>query len=470
MSDTVPQHTGEADHPAHRLPPGERKRLQRSWYFYDWAVSAYTTTTMAVLLGPYLTAVATAAACPDLPSGERCLTPVSLLGLDVLPGALAPLSTTLATIIGALLLPIVGAIADRTEKPRHLLAVIAWMGAAAGAAMGLATDGNWALLVLCQTIAVFSVGASMTVYDSILVAIATPDERDRVSSRGWALGYLGGFLLLAVNLVMVSQYERFGLTMETSVRVSLASAGLWWAAFTIIPWWGLRKMPTSPLLREAHHGGLISGAFGQLWRTLRELIGYRNTWLFLLASLFFNDGLQTVIANAALYGQEELGLSTQQMMLTILVVQAVAFVGALLFGGIAARVGSRRAILLSLVIWGGVVGVGMVLPHGQFTPFLVLAVGIGLVLGGTQALARALFSQLVPYGKEAEYFAFYQAAERGTSWFGSILFSLMFTLTHSYRPALASLVLFFVIGGLLLAKVNVREGIQAAGNKVPNVI
>ena len=460
------------------MPPGRHDRLvttttdvetrreQRAWYFYDWANSAYVTTTATVLFTPYLSAVARAAACPGLADSEVCRTDLSVLGIPVAAGSLALYVVTFSTLLSALLLPVVGAIADRTARKRHLLAGFAWTGATAAAAMFFVTGTNWQLGAFLLLVANICLGASLVVYDAVLVAIATPDERDRVSSRGWALGYLGGGLLLAVNLGVVVGHDALGLGRGDAVRVSLLTAGVWWGVFTLIPFRGLRDR--EPVRVAAVSGrNVLTESFGQLVITLRHLRGYPQTLLFLLAYLFFNDGIQTVIGSSSLYGQDELGFAESQLITTILLVQFVAFGGALAFGRLAARFGAKRSILWGLVMWTGVVTVGFVLPAGRFGLFLALAVGIGIVLGGTQALSRSVFSQLVPKGREAEYFSLYQAAERGTSWFGTFLFGLMFQLTDSYRPAILSLIGFFVIGGLLLSRVDVRKGIADAGNTQP---
>ena len=256
---------------------------------------------------------------------------------------------------------------------------------------------------------------------------------------------------------------------EAAVRISLLSAGIWWGAFTIIPYLRLRDRPPAGVWAEGGRSTLAQ-SFGQLRDTLRHLRGYPQTLTFLIAYLFYNDGIQTVIYAASIYGQEQIKLSSGQLILIILVVQFVAFAGALVFGRLAARYGAFRSILGSLVLWCVVVGVGYELPVGRFAPFLVLAVLIGLVLGGSQALTRSLFSHLIPHGRAAEYFSLYQSAERGTSWLGTLVFGLIYQLTGSYRSAIIALVAFFVVGGLILARVDVRRGIEDAGNQVPAVI
>ena len=450
-------------------PETERRREQRSWYFYDWANSAYVTTTATVLFGPYLTVVAKKAACPDLPSDARCDVDLSVLGIPVSPGSLALYTVTFATLLSALVLPMVGAIVDRSGRKRTIMARFAWVGAFAAGSMVFVAGDNWQLGVLLQLVASLCLGASLVVYDAILCEIATPDERDAVSSRGWALGYLGGGLLLALNLGLVTFAESLGVSTSTAVRISLLSAGIWWAVFTFIPYRGLRDRPPVAL-EPVGRGNLVSQSFRQLAATLRHLRGYPHTLMFLVAYLFFNDGIQTVIAASSIYGQEELGFEASQLIVTILTVQFVGFFGALGFGRVAARIGAWRTILASLVLWCVVVAIGFFLPERQFGLFIALAVLIGLVLGGSQALSRSLYSLLVPRGREAEYFSLYQAAERGTSWFGTLLFGVVQQVTDSYRLAIVALVLFFVVGGVLLLRVDVRQGIEDAGNQVPAVV
>ena len=446
----------------------ERRREQRAWYWYDWANSAYVTTTLTVLFAPYLITVAERAACPGLAADAHCSTNLSLLGIPISPGSLPGYVTTFTTLLSALVLPVVGAMADRSPRQKSLLAGFAWVGAAAAALMYFVAGSDWQLGVALLFVANLCLGSSLVVYDAILCQVATPDERDAVSSRGWALGYLGGFVLLAINLGLVLGHDAVGLSKGDAVRVSLASAGVWWGVFTFVPWVGLRNRP--PVNVVAVRGNLVRESFGQLASTFRHMRGYRNTMLFLLAYLFYNDGIQTVIVSSSTYGSKQLGLDESQLIITILLVQLVAFAGALLFGRLAASYGSHRVVLSSLGMWLLVVVIAFFLPAHHFLLFIALAVLIGIVLGGSQALSRSLFSQLIPRGREAEYFSLYQACERGTSWLGTLIFSLVFQLSGTYRWSIIALVVFFLLGGAILARVDVREGIRQAGNEVPAVV
>ncbi len=446
-------------------------REQRAWFFYDWANSGYWTTTATVLFSPYLTSVAEKAACGYVGGSDRpCKEDVDVLGfLSLSAGSLVFYVITFTTILSAILLPVVGAWADRTGSKRTLLARIAWTGSAFAAAMFLVTGSNWQLGALLLIGANLCFASSIVVYDAILVDVAGPDERDRISSRGWALGYLGGGVLLVLNLAVVTMHDSVGLSTEMAVRLSMLSAALWWAGFTIIPFRGLKDHPPRAVV-EPSAGASVRGSFTQLFTTLRELRAYPQTMLFLVAYLFFNDGIQTVISASSVYGEKELGFETSVLMATILLVQFVAFGGALLFGRVAARHGARRTILGGIAGWIVIVCIGYVLPEEQIVPFLLMAAGIGLVMGGTQALSRSFFSQLVPHGREAEYFSLYQACERGTSWFGTLVFAVVHQVTGSYRPAILALIVFFVVGGLLLLKVDPRRGVREAGNAEPAVL
>jgi UMF1 family MFS transporter len=358
-------------------------------------------------------------------------------------------------------------VADRTGRKREMLAGFAFLGALATTGMFFIADGRWLLGAVLFVIANISFGAATVVYYSWLPDLAGPDERDAVSSRGWAFGYVGGALLLAVHLGLVVSAESLGLTTGEAVRICLASAGIWWAGFTVVSVSLLRNRRPRHVVDAGASAGAISGGFRQLGATLRDLRRYPLTLWFLAAYLLFNDGVQTIIAVSAQYGGEQLELSQATLISAILLVQVVAFFGALALGRVAAAIGAKRTVLYALVVWTGVLVAAYFLQAGAALQFYLLASVIGFVMGGTQALSRSLFSQLIPPGREAEYFGFYEISDRGTSWLGPFLFALTFDLTGSYRYAIFSLVFFFVAGGLLLARLNMRRAIVAAGNTPP---
>jgi len=434
-----------------------RRREQRGWYFYDWANSAFSTTVATVFLGPYLLALTENAADT---AGY-----VHPLGIPVLAGSFFPYILALSVVLQVFLLPVTGAIADRVERKRRLLALFAYIGAVATMGMYLIQGSAYLFGGLLFVIANLSFGASVVVYNAFLPEIAEPDERDRVSSRGWALGYLGGGLLLVANLALFSAHESLGLSAGHAVRISLLSAGVWWALFTLIP---LRTLRDRRSARSGERGAaVVTAGFRQLLGTLRASRAYPQTLLFLAAYLLYNDGIQTVITLTAVYGEAELRFGTGTIISVTLMVQFVAFLGALLLGALTLFFGAKRVVLASLVLWTGAVAGAYFLQAGAVWQFYLLAAFIGIVLGGSQALSRSLFSHMIPGGQEAEYFSLYEISERGTSWLGPLLFGLTLQLTGSYRSSLASLIVFFVLGFVLLTMVDVRRAITEAGNPPP---
>jgi UMF1 family MFS transporter len=450
------------------LEPLWRSREQRAWNWYDWANSAYYTTVLSVLFAPYMITVAGRAAGCGNSADDTCDKTVDVLGLHLAAGSLPFYLTSFATILSAFLLPIVGAMVDRSSRKRLHMAGFAWTGSFFAALLFFMSGDNWQLGAFAVVVSSILAGCSLVSYYAILVDISTEDERDRVSSRGWAWGYLGGGVLLAVNLVMVLAHDAIGLDKELAVRLSLLSAAVWWAGFTLIPFLGLRDHPAQHVVRES--GGLLSRSFGQLFTTLREMRGFPMTLTFLVAFLFYNDGIQTVIGVASTYGSKQLGFGDSVLIATILLIQFVAYGGALLFGRLAGRYGAYRCILYGVYAWMAIVVLAMFLPRKDVATFLLAAVAIGIVLGGTQALSRSFFSLLIPRGREGEYFALYNACERGTSWFGTFLFGVVFQVTGSYRPAIVALIVFFVLGAFVLLRLDARRGIQEAGNTLPAVV
>lgn len=431
------------------------RREQRGWYVYDWACSVYSTSVLTVFLGPYLTSVAERAA-----DGDGYVHP---LGIPVRAGSFFAYSVSLSVVLAVVLMPLAGSVADRTGRKKPLLAAAAYTGAAATAGLFFLDGDRYLLGGVLLVVANAAQSVAMMVYNSYLPQIAPPEQRDAVSSRGWALGYAAGSLVLVADLVLYSAHDSFGLSETAAVRICLASAGLWWGAFTLVP---LRR------LRDRHTRAGRATAPGprQLAATVRDMRRHPLTLAFLLAYLVYNDGIQTVITQASVYGSKELGLGQSTLIGAVLLVQVLAVAGALAMGRLARTYGTRRTILGSLVAWTVTLAAGWFLPARAPVWFFVLAAGIGLVLGGSQALSRSLFSHLVPPGKEAEYFAAYEVSDRGMSWLGPLLFGVTYQLTGSYRSAIVSLVAFFVLGFALLARVPVRRAITEAGNPVPERI
>jgi UMF1 family MFS transporter len=436
------------------------RREQVGWYIYDWANSAFYTTVVTVFLGPYLTGIAKAAA-ESLGEGNTFVYP---LGIKVFYGSFFPYVVALSVGLQMVFLPILGAIADYSNRKKQLLALFAYIGSFATIGLYFLQGTNYLLGGGLFVLANLSYGASIVFYNSFLPDIASAEDRDRVSSVGWAIGYLGGGLLLALNLYLFSKAESFGLTTGEAVRISLASSGVWWAAFTFISLANLRnRLPVKEPPAGQHY---IATGFKQLIHTIKTARRYPQTLLFLVAFLLYNDAIQAVIALASVFGAEELKLEQSTLVQVILMVQFAAFFGALLFNWLAKVTGSRRAIMISLVIWTGVLvyAYGLLQTKQQF---FILGAAIAIVLGGSQALSRSVYSLMIPKGQEAEYFSLYEVSDKGTSWLAPLMFGVALQFTGSYRTAILSLVIFFIAGFALLAKVNVRKAALEAGNEAP---
>ncbi|MFJ6622680.1 MFS transporter [Kitasatospora sp. NPDC091335] len=441
------------------------RRMQFGWYVNDWANAAFSATVLTVFLGPYLTTVAKEAADA---AGD-----VHPLGLSIRAGSFFPYTVSFSVLLSVAVMLLTGTLADRTGRHKELMCGFAYVGSLATMGMFFLDGDRYLLGGALLVVANISYAVSVALSYAYLPGLASPDERDRVSSKGWAYGYAGGGLLLIANLAVFQGHDALGLDSGTAVRICLASAGLWWALFTIVP---LLRLPSRAGVAPSRtaapsEGGKpaepATGSLRELARTLRGMREHPLTLLYLAAFLCYNDGIQTVVSQASLYGSEELGMEQTSLVTAVLLVQVVAIGGALLLGRIAHRYGAKRTILGSLVGWVVTLALGYFMPAHQPAWFYALACMIGLVLGGSQALSRSLFSHLIPPGREAEYFSFYKISDRGTSWMGPLVFGLAYQLTGSYRSAIISLLVFFVIGFAVLLKVPVRRAIEAVGNPVP---
>jgi len=429
------------------------------WAMYDWANSAFSTTVGTVFLAPYVAGLAAEAAKPYADGMAR------VAGIAVAPDSFFPFCISISVGLQVLFLPILGAIADYSHLRKQMMQLFAVVGALATVALFFTTAPVWWLGGLLYIIANLAFGAALVFYNSYLPDIATPDRRDKVSSYGWAMGYLGGALLLVVNLAIYLLYDKIGLTKALAVRINLASAGLWWLGFAFFTWVRLRPRHAAKRLPAGEN--YVGVGFKQLWATLKGIRRFPETLKFLLAYFLYNDGIQTVIAVSATFAAAPLlrgGLEIGQSTLTIviLMIQFMAFFGALLWGRLAARIGAKRSIIVSLVIWAGVViyAYGGLRGDTRVAEFFVLGACIAVVLGGSQAISRSLFAQMIPAGKEAEYYSFYEVSERGTSWIGPFLFAMMNQVFGSLRPAILSLIFFFVMGLIVLPFVNVKKAVD----------
>jgi len=428
-----------------------RRREQRGWYFYDFANSAFASTVLTLFLGPYLTALAKAAAGSD-----GLIHP---FGLSIEPRSFWSYCISVSVIGQVLFLPVVGAIADYGFRKKQLMGLFAYLGAGATMAMYFLEGTRYLAGGLLFIVANVSFGCANIIYNSFLNDIATPEERDSVSSRGWGLGYLGGGLVLVLNLLLYQNAARFGISEGMAVRASLSSAGLWWGTWALIPLSILRNRAPQRVLAPGQN--LLAVGVGQLLHTVRDLRLYPETLKFLVAYLLYNDAVQSIIALAGQFGSDELGIKMGTLTLAILMVQFVAFGGAMAFAQLAHRITARNAILFALVIWTGV----LIYAYGfvrSTAEFFVLSGCVGFVMGGTQALSRSTYSLMIPKGREAEYFALYEVSDRGTSWIGPLVFGLAMQFTRSYRVSILSLIVFFIAGFAILWQVNVKRAYAEA--------
>lgn len=425
------------------MPINDRREIF-GWAMYDWANSGFQTTVITVISGPYLTALARKDVGENgiiFDAGPFLVTAKSFF----------PFCIGLSVFLQVFLLPVLGAVADYTNLKKPLMAFFCYAGSAATCLLFFVTTEHYLLGGVLLIVANLCFGASIVLYNAFLNDIASDDQRDKVSSRGFALGYLGGGLLLLVNLALVQSAPGLGISETLAVRLSLCSAGLWWGGFSIITFRRLRTR--SAATAPPAGGSVLTAGISQLLASFRALSRLPQTRRYLLAYMLFNDGIQTVIAMASLFLSQELfvarGLAENQSFLIglILMIQFVAFFGAHLFERIAIFTGTKRAILSSLIIWTAVIvyAYGWLQTTGQAW---VMGAVIAIVLGGSQALSRSLFSQMIPAGREASFFGVYEISERGTSWIGPVLFGLVAAATNSYRQAILSLIVLF-LGGMI---------------------
>ncbi len=434
------------------------KREIFGWAMYDWANSAFSTTVGTVFLGPYLASLASEAAKVN-PDGM-----VRLAGIPIAPDSFLPYCVSFSVGMQVLFLPILGAIADYSHMRKQMMQLFAAIGAIATVLLFFVMGNLWWLGGLLFIVANLAFGAAMVFYNSYLPDIASEDQRDSVSSYGWAMGYMGGGLLLLLNLAFYQFREALGVPTGLAVRINLASAGVWWLGWSYFTWTRLRP-------RHAHRSlpageTYVSAGFQQLRHTLSEIKHFPETLRYLLAYFLYNDGIQTVIAVSATFAAAPLvrgglEIETGTLTIVILMIQFMAFFGALFWGKLAKWIGAKESIIVSLVIWAGVViyAFGGLKGDTRVTQFFILGAFIALVMGGSQAISRSLFAQMIPAGKEAEFYSFYEVSERGTSWIGPLLFGLMNQLFGNLRLAILSLIFFFVVGLVLLPFVNVKKAI-----------
>jgi UMF1 family MFS transporter len=424
----------------------------RAWAMYDWANSAMMTTIIAAVFPIYFTDVA--AASLDKVTATQHFATASTVGMVII----------------AVLSPILGAMTDARPIKKKLLAWFLGLGVGSVAAMFFIARDQWIFAAILFVLANIGANGSFVFYDSLLPHVARPDEVDRVSTAGYALGYVGGGLLLILNALWIMKPGWFGLPSGEGLtssqatlpaRLSFLSVAIWWFVFSIPLF---RNVSEPPLGRERGSEGRptknpLADAFDRLAVTFRDLRRYRQGFVMLLAFLIYNDGIGTIYRMATSYGRS-IGIGTGAMIGALILVQFVGIPFAFAFGSLAGKLGAKTSILLGLLVYVGISVLGYYMRTA--THFYLLAILVGMVQGGTQALSRSLFANLIPRDRSGEFFGFFAVVEKFAGIFGPLLFSLSIYLSGSTRHALLTVIPFFVVGGALLLLVDVEEGQREA--------
>jgi len=423
------------------------KRTIFGWAMYDWANSAYATTSGAIV-APFFTGVIV----PE--EGYWGMSGGTIWSFLVSSGAF----------VLFLIMPVLGAVADFSASKRLFLRAFAFLGALFTMGILFVPVGAVPLFLFVFLVSQVGFVAANVFYDGFLPIISDEETIDKVSSRGFAYGYIGGglYVLLAFILIILADGGTISMEVETATRIGIFGAGVWWVLFTV---YSLSRLPEHGTASEipaeyASRPKLIAYATIGLRRTIatgKKLIGFKQILLFVIAFMFYNDGTQTVINISGAYAEDTLGLSIQEVIIAFLIVQFIAFGGAFGFGMIAERITPKRAILINLVVWMGLAFGAYFLPEGDPIPFYGLAAVVGFVLGGVQALSRSLYGTMIPEEASAEFYGFFSVFSKFSAIWGPLLFGLVSRATGSGRPAILSIVAFFVIGFVLLSRVDVDE-------------
>lgn len=421
---------------------GLHRRELRSWALYDWGNSAFATTIMAAVLPVYYAQVAAA----DLPSNVA----TAYWGYTAAAGML----------VIAFAAPALGAMADHLGAKKRFLAGFVAMGVLATACLYLVGRGDWILASILYVVGNIGFTGSIVFSDSLLPHIAREDEIDRVSTAGFAVGYIGGGVLLLVNLLMIQMPERFGFAdAGEATRWSFITVAVWWALFTIPLLRDVAEPPSEPREAGESVGAIFANSLRRLRTTFAEIRQYRQLFTFLVAFWFYGDGIGTIIRMAVIYGAE-IGIGQGSLMGALLLVQFVGIPATFAFGSLAGRIGARNGIYLALVVYSGVSIFGYFMTAAW--QFWTLAIAVGLVQGGSQALSRSLYASMVPRAKSSEFFSFFSVFEKFAGIMGPLIFGLVGQITGTSRLGILALIVFFVGGIVILSRVDIEEGRRVA--------
>ena len=428
------------------------KKTIFGWCMYDWANSAYITTVVAALLPNYFARVIV---------GEKG---VRIGNTTVSATALWGAMASVAAFIVFLCAPVLGAISDFSSAKKKFLISFAYTGSVAAIFLYFCGSGDVWMTVLFFLISRIGFVGANVFYDGFLPQIASEDKMDWVSGKGFSYGYVGGGLQFAMALGLVAGHDAIGISTSLAARIGIAMAGVWWAGFTLLTLKHLNESGASEEIPEQYQSKSKFFAYAcigvtRIQGTLRKVRRFKHLLLFLIAFMIYNDGIQTVISMATIYGTEELGLSATVLMLTLLVTQIIAAGGALLFGRLADKIGTKNAVMLSLVFWSCAVTYGYFLSTA--TEYFILGASAGIFMGGSQALSRSLYGSMIPEHSSAEFYGFYSVFSKFSAIWGPLAFSAIRQFTGTARLSILSLMVFFIVGLVLLWFVDVEKA-QAA--------
>jgi UMF1 family MFS transporter len=420
------------------------KKTINAWCMYDWANSAFATTIMAAIFPPFYRSLATRAGLSESNAT-----------------AYWGYTTSIALLVIALIAPVLGAVSDSTGGKKLYVAFFAWMGILSTAAFLLLGTDTWLLASTLFILANIGFAGANVFYESMLPHIAKKDDIDQISTRGYAMGYVGGGILLVINVLWVLKPKIFGMPdVGFALRASFLSVAVWWAIFSI-PFF--RHVPEPPLVKKSDTAvNPIYGGFTNLLATFSEIKQYKQLLIFLMAFWIYNDGIGTIIKMATAYG-DEIGIKMPDMILALIITQFVGIPFSLLFGVLARKIGTKPSILLALSVYAMISIGGFYMQKALH--FYVLAFMVGIVQGGSQALSRSLYGVMIPKHKSAEFFGFFSTSAKFAGIFGPLIFGLVSQVAGGSRLSILSVIVFFIAGGTLLIFVNVDEGIRVARAK-----
>lgn len=416
------------------------KKKQLSWALYDFGNSAFATTMLAAILPIFYSSVAANNIDSNLAT--------SYWGY----------ANSFAVLVVAILAPILGAIADFSAAKKKFLRFFAFMGMIASILLAFTGEGDYIFVAILFIVGSIGFSGANVFYDAFLPEVAGEDDIDKLSSRGFALGYVGGGILLLINVIMILKPDMFGLNQISAMQVSFATVGIWWLIFSIPLLRNIHDEKKAPIKREKSY---VRIGFSRIGSTFREIKQFKQLLLFLFAFWLFNDGISTIIRMATIYGKE-IGIDQNDLIVALLITQFVGIPCTFFFGWLAGKISAKRALMITLFIYLGIVIIGYFMNSALH--FYLLATAVGFVQGGAQALSRSIYGRMVPANKQGEFFGFYGISSKFSAVFGPFVFGFVGQITNNSRYGILSLIVFFVVGIILLSFVNIEKGKEDAKN------